>query len=211
MVAPIRDNATPGPWHMKARGGNNIGIEAKLYTGAAQRAMLATVNNCIMAGAANAHLMVSAPDLLAALEEVLDSIAETDRENGAFIVVGEDTLRNARAAIAKARGEGGTMTTTTHTRGPMEAFLVQEHLLSDDPIAAGTKSPLLRKAIEQDVIQQDLLAVLEEVWTAYESHYRRIAGVENGDDGWVDVRLSYDTLRAMRAAIAKAKGEVWPP
>lgn len=53
-------------------------------------------------GAANARLIAAAPDLLAALEKVLGSATELGGLGGAYITVSGDTLRAARAAIAKA-------------------------------------------------------------------------------------------------------------
>jgi len=54
---------------------------------------------------ANARLIAAAPDLLAALEATYASATEAGGLGGAYLTVSGDTIRAARAAIAKAKGE----------------------------------------------------------------------------------------------------------
>ena len=81
---------TPGPWHYET--GDDGAV---IYTGF-------TIAKIPIDGSdwqSNARLIASAPDLLAALEAALEAVEYYDEREGA-----EKTLRQVRAAIAKANG-----------------------------------------------------------------------------------------------------------
>jgi hypothetical protein len=103
---------TPGPWELTQYGAvvrKDYGSQAVVYTNNGE--------SCIN-GAANARLIASAPDLLAALKDILD-YAYAEEEQLAHLANHEPdvygdahaacqgAIRIARAAIARA--EGGAM------------------------------------------------------------------------------------------------------
>jgi hypothetical protein len=92
---------TPGPWH--------VGKTAPCIVyddngwGVAN-----TVNHdrYVYAMQANARLIAAAPDMLAALQAILQGVKHDDTGDGyAEIVLSTDDARTARAAVAKATGE----------------------------------------------------------------------------------------------------------
>lgn len=85
---------SPGPWTFQEHG--SLILDAR--TGASQCAVAhVQVNTYKDEGMYNARLMTAAPELLSALVEAVD-IIET------ISPMEDDTLRRARAAIAKATG-----------------------------------------------------------------------------------------------------------
>lgn len=85
---------TPGPWTVSQPSGNYIdtptGSVAALTYGATK---------------ADAHLIVAAPDLLAALEYLLEQTIGQDQQYGIELSEGEAIAeQKALAAIAKAKG-----------------------------------------------------------------------------------------------------------
>jgi hypothetical protein len=85
---------TPGPWRYEAST-KTIRSEPANYWLATMDSFDGAVNH-----QANARIMTAAPELLAALEECADLLVET-----LMIGADSDTVKHARAAIAKARGE----------------------------------------------------------------------------------------------------------
>ena len=87
----MKTSHTPGPWTVAAdmRGLGNVPV-----AGVETSAGLA-IANCGTHGEANASLIAAAPDLLAALQEILPHII-------ARPIVGAAILERARAAIARA-------------------------------------------------------------------------------------------------------------
>ena len=85
----MKQKHTPGPW--------NIGINNGKYIVVPVPEDSATDIECGK-NEANARLIASAPDLLAALEELCADKYLSDPINA-------DRMANARAALAKARGE----------------------------------------------------------------------------------------------------------
>jgi hypothetical protein len=90
---------TPGPWN---QGDGSISSQRLVYGGKYNVLIASTENNSVSLskGKANARLIAAAPDLLEALEEIMDGYLygcdmETKREN----------IAKARAAIARAKGE----------------------------------------------------------------------------------------------------------
>lgn len=94
---------TPGPW----RTDNNIGRKSELGVVAdAAPCVIATMCNAKawpVEAKANARLIAAAPDLLAALEKLIDHVAITNigKRDGVIAI----SLDHGRAAIAKAKGE----------------------------------------------------------------------------------------------------------
>lgn len=84
-------NHTPGPWSYWSGYNPFDKIEAQV-TAEDGDIVIASYNHLIEEGEANARLMAAAPDLLSALEDLIDSR-------------GMEDLEPARKAIAKARGE----------------------------------------------------------------------------------------------------------
>lgn len=84
-------NHTPGPWIAQpdkdSLGGWAIGVKGK------------AIDEIAVCDERNARLIAAAPDLLAALQEVVDA-ADADGWNQL-----DATLKKQRAAIAKATGE----------------------------------------------------------------------------------------------------------
>jgi len=95
---------TPGPWKVVASG--QIGrASAEFYIwssyGDQRSPSVAHIKHSTKQPTlANARLIASAPDLLAALEAMLDECYDTERNDAIRLAV-----RKARAAIAKAKGE----------------------------------------------------------------------------------------------------------
>lgn len=79
-------NHTPGPW--------TVGAASWSEDGNAQYELVGVKSLC----APDARLIAAAPELLAALEEIID-------DDPARLVLQDHTVSNARAAIKKARGE----------------------------------------------------------------------------------------------------------
>ena len=93
---------TPGPWGLYARtDGWQVYSESRSHVGYAY----ASVMDPPEVGVANAALIVSAPELLEALEAAVADLEQTLRWRGEGWECSEDELLGkARAAIAKARG-----------------------------------------------------------------------------------------------------------
>lgn len=92
------ENHTPGPWRI-ATGDeeNGYGVLGDEKPAKSTNWPGATVSDhvCIADGKANARLIAAAPDLLAALIQLLDTVSD----DGTLV---SDALDDARAAIAKA-------------------------------------------------------------------------------------------------------------
>ncbi len=91
---------TPGPWHALAGNDNQTGNYPAEVVNATGHpvAYIPRVDPATSGDHSfNAHLIAAAPDLLAALEELLSS--DTDMSSH------QSTLDKAEAAIKKARGE----------------------------------------------------------------------------------------------------------
>lgn len=88
---------TPGPWHIGMKPGPMI-YGPKGEQVADMRHKPFTLVSEIDESVANVRLISAAPDLLAALESLLDDADVCE-------VAGDDAIRQARAAIAKASGE----------------------------------------------------------------------------------------------------------
>ena len=82
---------TPGPWHFV--GGNQIRSDKHQIA----RVWMMRDGE----GADNARLIAAAPDLLAALQAIVTSLAEHDDEG---MIEHTAQMENARSAIAKATG-----------------------------------------------------------------------------------------------------------
>jgi hypothetical protein len=99
---------TPGPWHFHAKlSGSENHRGYRVYGPGADGWILAEVipvDEDGIEGGANARLIASAPELLEALEDMVDLITEgLVRMQGARIYpAGEERIEAARAAIAKA-------------------------------------------------------------------------------------------------------------
>ena len=88
---------TPGPWHYVT------GVDgAVVYTGVT----IATIPIDALDWLSNAHLIASAPDLLAALNRLIQSLPEDSNEypDSASARQVFDSIRFAREAISKATG-----------------------------------------------------------------------------------------------------------
>ncbi len=105
---PMKNQHTPGPWAADkfSRGDDYTPTNCRVTSGKKEIA-------CAFYGAtdgereANARLIAAAPELLAALEGLLDAYApragETAKNNGEESL--HCSVREARAAIAKAKGQ----------------------------------------------------------------------------------------------------------
>ena len=93
---------TPGPWSLEDRGYKFI--VHKHGEGYVTRDVCRLDGSTMSAfnQAANAHLIAAAPDLLEVVEDAVDAW-ETHCESGDMMQ--GDWVRDARAAIAKARGQ----------------------------------------------------------------------------------------------------------
>lgn len=93
---------TPGPWVAVARTNAHIEIEAPTQLGySAQKVASCSLTN----HEANAHLIAAAPELLVALQEAENALADyipTIERTGASLNYGHKVLRDVRAAIQKA-------------------------------------------------------------------------------------------------------------
>ncbi|RSZ60011.1 hypothetical protein HF313_14955 [Massilia atriviolacea] len=99
---------TPGPWVLEpnARGGINIrcswGVIGCAFSGVS---FAPGEPNQVIEQRANAHLIAAAPDLLEALRELANDIAERfDMESSSTNPGMKNAVAEARAAIAKATG-----------------------------------------------------------------------------------------------------------
>lgn len=108
---------TAGPWRVAS--GDNYEVESDNYPASYSHrfpgddtgSSLACVGNRTEDfGEANANLIAAAPDLLAACETALSEIEYTQHNHFRLGALGagalERTMRNLRAAIARATGEG---------------------------------------------------------------------------------------------------------
>jgi hypothetical protein len=93
---------TPGPWHYRVHGVHEGEYTIRCQTyGYAPLAIVRGDKRSTKAQAyENARLIAAAPDLLEALEGMLDNCYDTERDDATFKAV-----VFARAAIAKATGE----------------------------------------------------------------------------------------------------------
>lgn len=103
---------TPGPWNLLKRKNNEVKIEhTNRHTKGASSLTIAKVTVCdswFTEQMANAQLIAATPDLLDALQSVIDFPADffdrPDSEAVTITLTGWH-LKKARAAIAKATGE----------------------------------------------------------------------------------------------------------
>jgi len=100
---------TPGPWEVTdLRHSIVVRTESpnKTKYGASRYAAIGGFDRSdpdqLSEALANARLIAAAPDLLEALELMLDRFRDTEGSHGQWE---EEATENARAAIAKARGE----------------------------------------------------------------------------------------------------------
>lgn len=114
-MAEIETNFTPGPWSALGAkrpidGGWDSGIVATIdaRTVCIAEAFEVVGENLRAPAFANAHLIASAPDLYAALETTLNRYVElaASGDCGHWDPETEPHVIAARAALAKARGEG---------------------------------------------------------------------------------------------------------
>ena len=112
-----RDVFTPGPWRLKTTG--NFGNAIEAFRGVVGEyddgwRVVAMYQHCEPTGlwaaeqenaAANARLIAAAPELLAALERLHDDTADYIHINNIGDPYQNQNMRDARAAIAKARGQ----------------------------------------------------------------------------------------------------------
>lgn len=91
---------TPGPWHVETEPQGSKGN----YTQYTIQPHIADVFYMNQTGEANARLIAAAPDLLAALEEILEHV-EWRRRIAHETTGPNDCTHRARAAINKARGQ----------------------------------------------------------------------------------------------------------
>lgn len=97
------DKHTPGPWASVGEYVEAIDLDTPLS--------ICTIASCGTETNANSRLISAAPDLLAALEAVIDDLHEGIQDavdNGAsefWVANARKRLLNARAAIRKARGD----------------------------------------------------------------------------------------------------------
>lgn len=95
---------TPAPWEHKTdgAGGYNIvanGITIAATTGGCHDDVPADVEDC------NARLIAAAPDLLAALQYLVDDIMDADEDRNPETGEEYDSVTVAREALAKAKGD----------------------------------------------------------------------------------------------------------
>jgi len=88
---------TPGPWSIDGEGTNAMVRGADLTIVAVRHRLTGQTHE------ANARLIAAAPELLEALEDLVYLAEAAMREVGEYDIEAE--LADARAAIAKARGE----------------------------------------------------------------------------------------------------------
>lgn len=112
-TSAIQDEHTPGPWQFYVDS-PSVEPEWNIVTNASRMRVIANVH--IEAGnkmdLANAHLIASAPDLLAALQELSAMYTHAwDRSDGGAVMLPESIRRfekahaDAAAAIARATGK----------------------------------------------------------------------------------------------------------
>lgn len=91
-------NHTPGPWAISQSHGFRTGAPANAYTiNGACGTVATTPNPNVASNAANARLIAAAPELLAALQALLEVVPQTyDCRH---------ELADARAAVARATGD----------------------------------------------------------------------------------------------------------
>jgi hypothetical protein len=96
---------TPGPW---SAGPVDIFGDVNITGPEDALAIAAVVSNMRPRGQviANARLIAAAPDLLAALEAILADVGDVSMDGYHEGVIHSDEVNAARAALAKARGEG---------------------------------------------------------------------------------------------------------
>ena len=100
---------TPGPWQLMRGGALRGGMDLKIVECLNGWDEWITLTR-LECGLPDARLITAAPDLLYALEAVIDDlvggiiIGEEEGASPAWLAGAEVRLKNARAAIAKARG-----------------------------------------------------------------------------------------------------------
>lgn len=100
-----KTNYTTGPWRIEEHGGTAYILPQIGNDGACITSVFIKGNGQNRSkNLANALLIVAAPELLAALEDCVESLSRLPDREGAWRVT---SLHQARAAIAKARGENG--------------------------------------------------------------------------------------------------------
>lgn len=102
---------TPGPWDYWSGYNAYDKVEAQI-TAEGGDIVIASYNHLISEGEANARIMAAAPDLLEALEKIVEyahQYSGRERSQAAAMEIVEtpisDDVAAARVAIAKARGE----------------------------------------------------------------------------------------------------------
>lgn len=112
-------NGTKGPWFEHREGSSTVYVEAKLRDGVIQEvAACGPTEAGREAQYANARLIAAAPDLLEALQEIIQGLEMTIRaghdiiielggqcDDAELIIKSDSELKKAYAAIAKALGE----------------------------------------------------------------------------------------------------------
>lgn len=99
---------TPGPWDFKNHGADHFFATNHQYGVASLNKptrWVAQVEGLGVEAAANARLIAAAPDLLAALKDLL-WMADAEPTTEEDVEWGKKAIAAAKAAIAKANGEG---------------------------------------------------------------------------------------------------------
>jgi hypothetical protein len=100
---------TPGPWHIGEKRRDEIDIKhANKDTPGAISLVLAKAiarQSWTDEGEANARLIAAAPDLLAALEQLIELCAVGDVDESTEALGWGATILSAKAAIARAKGQ----------------------------------------------------------------------------------------------------------
>ena len=105
----MENEHTPGPWQLMRGGALRGGMDLKIVECLNGWDEWITLTR-LECGLPDARLITAAPDLLYALEAVIDDlvggiiIGEEEGASPAWLAGAEVRLKNARAAIAKARG-----------------------------------------------------------------------------------------------------------
>jgi hypothetical protein len=96
---------TPGPWMYEPKGRGHVWSDCRDDGSGAVIAVMPETNHGTKE--ADARLIAAAPELLSALYALLDDVSDlTDEAREAFSGINDRSVTLARAAIAKATGQG---------------------------------------------------------------------------------------------------------
>lgn len=96
---------TPGPWRVGPYPGHVESMDGRLVAGCMGRQSAKDSDDTNAVNEANARLIAAAPELLEALEDVMERFGTQLRLQGYGREFKEEMLDKARAAIAQAKGE----------------------------------------------------------------------------------------------------------